>query len=92
MEEQDSNAAAAAEKLELKVRERTIEEIAKLGFGKEGKAKMGADSVRLAKEAVLLFVAEGLKRAAEQAKLEGKKEVKEEQLEKVLPQFLLDFC
>ena len=76
MEEQESNAVAAAEKLELKVRERTIEEIAKLGFGKQGKAKMGADAVRLAKEAVLLFVAEGLKRAAEQAKLEGKKEVK----------------
>ena len=92
MDEQECNTATTAEKLELKVRERTIEEIAKLGFGKEGKAKMGADSVKLAKEAVLLFVVEGLKRAAEQAKLEGKKEVKEEQLEKVLPQFLLDFC
>ena len=87
-EEQEKGAAS---RLDFKVRERTIEEIAKLGFDREGKAKMGADSVKLVKEAISVFVAEGLTRAAEQAKLEGKSEVKEEHLEKVLPQFLLDF-
>ena len=77
--------------LEFKVRERTIEEIVKLGFDKDGKAKMGADSVKLTREVILVFVTEALKRAAQQAKLEGKSEVKEEHLEKILPQFLLDF-
>jgi len=92
IEEQEKGAAdETPPRLEFNVRERTIEEIAKLGFDREGKAKMGADSVKLAKEAILVFVMEGLTRAAEQAKLEGKSEVKEEHLEKVLPQFLLDF-
>ena len=91
-EEQESGAAAeTTARLEFKVRERTIEEIAKLGFDREGKAKMGADSVKLAKEAILVFVTEGLRRSCLQAKLEGKSEVKEEHLEKILPQFLLDF-
>ena len=35
---------------------------------------------------------EGLKRSAEQAKKEGSDVVKLEHFEKVMPQFLLDFC
>jgi histone H3/H4 len=75
---------------EFKVRDKTVEEICRLSF-REDKTKMSSDSVRLTKETIKVFVAEALTRAAEQAKLEGAKEVKGEHLEKILPQFLLDF-
>ena len=60
-EDQDRDAAA---RLEFQVRERTIEEIAKLGFDSEGKTKIGADAGKLAKETIMVFVMEGLSRAA----------------------------
>ena len=43
-------------------------------------------------ELLKIHALEGLKRCAEQAKKEGSDVVKLEHFEKVMPQFLLDFC
>ena len=63
-ESEDQDRGGAAARLEFQVRERTIEEIAKLGIDSGGKTKIGADAGKLAKEAIMVFVMEGLSRAA----------------------------
>ncbi len=83
---------------EFKVREKTVEEVCRQAFeedsgggGAAKKTKISGEAVRLTKEATKVYVAELMIRAADRAKLEGAERVTQEHLEKVLPQFLLDF-
>ena len=52
---------------------------------------MSGDSVKLMCELIKIYNLELMNRCAEQARKEGAEEVNNEHLEKVLPQFLLDF-
>ena len=68
--------------------EKTVEQLAKmecpgLRFSSEG--------LSLTTELLRIYVLEAAHRAAAQARAEGGQEVGVEHLEKVLPQFLLDF-
>ena len=55
------------------------------------KTKISSDAMKLINEVVRVHVLELMSRSAQQAKSEGSEIVKNEHLEKVLPQFLLDF-
>lgn len=70
--------------------EKTIEALIKSNFKSE-KMKISSDAVKLFTELLRIHSLEVLSRAAEQAKKEGSDLVQTEHLEKVLPQFLLDF-
>ena len=75
---------------DLNIKAKTIEEICKSGFVLD-KTKMSSEAVKLTAEMIKIYVIEALNRSAEQAMKSGDSEVKMEHLEKVLPQFLLDF-
>lgn len=70
--------------------ERTIEGLIKRKFNNE-KTKLSQDALKLMCEVVKIHALELMHRGAEQAVKEGAQEVSMEHLEKVLPQFLLDF-
>ncbi|CAM1291164.1 Uncharacterised protein g58 [Pycnogonum litorale] len=72
-------------------KEKTVEEIMKLQFTDKVKTKVNGDALKVFTEVLQIFVHEGAVRAAKQAKQEAEKEVKLEQLEKVLPQLMMDF-
>ncbi|GBM38523.1 hypothetical protein AVEN_110198-1 [Araneus ventricosus] len=73
-----------------------VEKILKLKF-KNANTKVQSDAVKLVKEVLRIFITEGAARAAIQAQSEciGENdlipEVNNQQLEKILPQLLLDF-
>ena len=71
--------------------DKTIEDLIKMNFKNE-KTKISTEAVRVMSELLKVHALEGLKRSAEQAKKEGSDVVKLEHFEKVMPQFLLDFC
>jgi len=71
--------------------DRTIEALIKLSFKNE-KTKTSGDAISMMSELLKVHSLELLSRSAEQAKKEGSDLVKLEHLEKVLPQFMLDFC
>ncbi|XP_018417274.1 PREDICTED: centromere protein X [Nanorana parkeri] len=57
----------------------------------EGKTKVSSDAVLVMAELLKVFVTEAAARAARQAKSEDSVVVHIEQVEKILPQLLLDF-
>ena len=68
----------------------TVDQISKLEFTSE-KTKYSNDALTMTTEMMRIYVLEAAHRAADQAKSEGSEVVELEHLEKVLPQFLLDF-
>lgn len=68
----------------------TIDQISKLHFSNE-KTKFTPDALIMTTEMTRIYVLEAATRAATQAKSEGNKTVELEHVEKILPQFLLDF-
>lgn len=71
-------------------KERTVDEFLRSEFN-EKKTKVSSDALKLVSEATRIYVMEALTRCAEQAKKEDAQTVTLEHLEKILPQFLLDF-
>jgi len=68
----------------------TVDQISKMEFKSE-KTKYSNDALSMTTEMLRIYVLEAANRAAAQAKSEGGEVVELEHLEKVLPQFLLDF-
>ena len=68
----------------------TIDQISKMHFSNE-KTKYTADALIMTTEMMRIYVLEAATRAATQAKSERNKTVEFEHVEKILPQFLLDF-
>jgi len=68
----------------------TIDQISKMEFQSE-KTKYSNDALNMTTEMLRVYVLEAASRASAQAKSEGCEVVELEHLEKVLPQFLLDF-
>ena len=71
--------------------EKTIEALVKQSFTNE-KTKLSHDALKLMTEMIKIHSLELMNRCAEQAKKEASDVVHPEHLEKVLPQFLLDFA
>ncbi len=87
----EHNGGGERERLpEFRVGDKTVEEICKNSF-RESKTKMSVDSVRLTAELLKVYCAEAFARSAAQAKRQGMDVVQMEHLEKIMPQFLLDF-
>ena len=80
---------AAAPASSVTFKERTVEELMRLHFSSP-RTRFGADGLRLTTLALKLYVREAALRASDQAKLTGAPSVGLEQLEKVLPQWLMD--
>ena len=76
---------------EIQFNERTIDGLLKLNF-KGDKTKMSNEALKLMTELIRVHSIELMNRCAEQAKKEGSEVVSNEHLEKILPQFLLDFA
>ena len=76
---------------EIQFNERTINGLTKLKF-KNDKTKMSNEALKLLTELIRVHSIELMNRCAEQAKKEGAEIILDEHLEKVLPQFLLDFA
>ena len=76
---------------DIQFNERTINGLTKLKF-KDDKTKMSNEALKLLTELIRVHSIELMNRCAEQAKKEGSETVSNEHLEKVLPQFLLDFA
>ena len=68
----------------------TVEQMAKMEFADE-KTKFNQDGLMMTTEMLRLYVVEAASRASSQAKCEGSTVVELEHLEKILPQFLMDF-
>ena len=68
----------------------TIDQLSKMHFTNE-KTKFTPDALVMTTEMLRVYVLEAAYRAAHQAKSEGSNDVALEHVEKVLPQFLLDF-
>ena len=75
---------------EVQFNEKTIENLLKMSFTQD-KTRISSDAMKLASEVVRVHAFELLSRSAKQAKLEGSDTVTSEHMEKILPQFLLDF-
>ena len=75
---------------EVQFNEKTIESLLKMNFEQE-KTRISGDALKLVCEVIRVHAFELLSRSAHQAKIEGSASVTSEHLEKVLPQFLLDF-
>ncbi|XP_031984583.1 centromere protein X isoform X2 [Corvus cornix cornix] len=71
-------------------RKDTVDRLLRLHF-RDGRTRVNADAQLLVAELLKVFVREAAARAARQAQAEDLKKVDTEQLEKVLPQLLLDF-
>ena len=76
---------------EILFNEKSIEGLVKMNFTDEN-TKISAEGLKLFREVVRVHSLELLNRCAEQAKKEGATNVTQEHLEKILPQFLLDFA
>jgi stress-induced morphogen len=68
----------------------TVEQMAKMEFVDE-KTNFNKDGLLMTSEMLRLYVVEAASRASSQAKCEGSTVVELEHLEKILPQFLMDF-
>jgi len=73
-----------------KIAKETVDQISKMEFKSE-KTKYSNDALNMTTEMLRIYVLEAASRATAQAKSEGCDTVELEHLEKVLPQFLLDF-
>ncbi|KAM7035476.1 PREDICTED: centromere protein X isoform X2 [Sturnus vulgaris] len=71
-------------------RKDTVDRLLRLYF-RDGRTRVNTDAQLLMAEMLKVFVREAAARAARQAQAEDLKKVDTEQLEKVLPQLLLDF-
>ena len=76
---------------EIYFNERTVDGLVKLKF-KIDKTKISNEALKLFTEIIRVHSIELMNRCAEQAKKEGAEVVSNEHLEKILPQFLLDFA
>ena len=76
--------------LETKFKKETVRQISKTSFH-NSKTKYSPDSLLLTTEMLKVYVVEAAHRAAYQANSEGAAVVQLEHLEKILPQFLMDF-
>ena len=76
--------------IKTKFQKETVRQISKMTFQAD-KTKYNPDSLLLTTEMLRVYVLEAAHRAAHQAKSEGADTVQLEHLEKVLPQFLMDF-
>jgi len=76
--------------IKAKFSKETIDQISKLEFVSE-RTKYSNDALNMTTEMLKIYVLEAAHRAASQAKSEGSELVELEHLEKILPQFLLDF-
>ena len=76
---------------EIYFNERTVDGLVKLKF-KIDKTKISNEALKLFTEIIRVHSIELMNRCAEQAKKEGAEVVSTEHLEKILPQFLLDFA
>lgn len=77
-------------KIETKFKKETVRQISKMSF-QNSKTKYSPDSLLLTTEMLKVYVLEAAHRAACQANSEGAEVVQLEHLEKILPQFLMDF-
>ncbi|XP_066056870.1 centromere protein X [Chamaea fasciata] len=71
-------------------RKDTVDRLLRLHF-RDARTRVNADAQLLMAELLKVFVREAAARAARQAQAEDLEKVDTEQLEKVLPQLLLDF-
>ncbi|XP_041321978.1 centromere protein X isoform X1 [Pyrgilauda ruficollis] len=71
-------------------RKNTVDRLLRLNF-RDGRTRVNAEAQLLVGELLKVFVREAAARAARQAQAEDLKKVDTEQVEKVLPQLLLDF-
>ncbi|XP_056361930.1 centromere protein X [Oenanthe melanoleuca] len=71
-------------------RKDTVDRLLRLHF-RDGRTRVNSDAQLLMAEFLKVFVREAAARAARQAQAEDLNSVDTEQLEKVLPQLLLDF-
>ncbi|XP_041264923.1 centromere protein X isoform X1 [Onychostruthus taczanowskii] len=71
-------------------RKHTVDRLLRLNF-RDGRTRVNAEAQLLVGELLKVFVREAAARAARQAQAEDLKKVDTEQVEKVLPQLLLDF-
>jgi len=76
--------------IKAKFKKETVRQVSKIHFQSD-KTKYNNDSLLLTTEMLRIYVLEAAHRAAHQAKSEGAQTVQLEHLEKVLPQFLMDF-
>ena len=76
---------------ETTFKKETVRQISKLSF-QSSKTKYNPDSLLATTEMLKVYVLEAAHRAAYQANSEGAKVVQLEHLEKILPQFLMDFA
>lgn len=84
------NAKDDVSDIKATVKLEAVKQIIKLQF-KDGKTKIGDDTVRLVGEVVQLLIVEAAARSCNQALLCGQSTVEMEHVEKVLPKLLLDF-
>ena len=68
----------------------TVDQMAKMVFTDE-KTKFNQDGLMMTTDMLRLYVVEAASRASSQANCEGSTVAELEHLEKILPQFLLDF-
>ena len=69
----------------------TIDQLSKSQFTNE-KTKYTSDALVMTTEMIRVYVLEAAHRAAHQAKSEGTTTVELDHIQKILPQFLLDFA
>lgn len=69
----------------------TVNKLLQQFFRDKQKTKCTGDALKLMAELLRIFIAEGVARAAQQAKVESSPTVETDHLEKILPQLLLDF-
>ena len=77
--------------IETKFKKETVRQISKMSF-QNSKTKYSPDALLLTTEMLKIYVLEAAHRAAYQANSEGAQVVQLEHLEKILPQFLMDFA
>ena len=90
MAEGQENKIIPAPNCDSKFSKETIDQLAKMHFTNE-KTKFTPDALIMTTEMLRVYVLEAAYRSAYQAKSEGSTNVSLEHVEKVLPQFLLDF-
>jgi len=69
----------------------TVDQLSKLSFSQD-KTKYNSEALSMTSEMIRVYVLEAAHRAAARAKSDGSGRVEAEHLEKILPQFLLDFA
>jgi len=80
-----------ASEIKTKIPKETVEQLSKMSFNHKDKTRFSNEGLLMTQEMLRIYVLEAATRAAQQAKAEGMDKVELEHVEKVLPQFLLDF-